>query len=57
MNETWVPRCPKCAQSHLVLAPANQHTRNIVEKVEVYCTECQWRGFLVEFIHRIYVRI
>lgn len=55
-DEFWIPRCPRCADSNLVLAPANQFTKGIVDKTEIYCTHCQWRGVLAEEIERIYVR-
>ena len=54
-NELWVPRCYKCGGT-LVLAPANQYTKFIVAKTEIYCTGCQWRGTLEDNIKKVYVR-
>jgi uncharacterized protein with PIN domain len=49
----WLPRCPQCGGS-LILAPANQFTKHIVEKTEVYCQQCQWQGGLAANIKQIY---
>jgi hypothetical protein len=55
-GEVWYPRCPRCSASHLVLAQANGFTKHLIDKAEVYCTECQWRGVLAAEIKRVYVR-
>jgi hypothetical protein len=57
-SETWVPRCPKgCGGGTIILAPSNGFMKWIVGKVEVYCTNCQWRGKLEDDIKKIYIRL
>lgn len=56
-RETWVPRCPQCGDSKLVLAPANEHTKHALLFVEVYCPNCQWRDRLDQNMKRIYIRL
>jgi hypothetical protein len=55
-NETWIPRCPNCSEGNLVLAPANGFTRNILDKVEIYCTNCRYRGKLSDDLAKVYIR-
>jgi hypothetical protein len=55
-TETWLPRCPKCGRGTPVLAPANGFTRTLIEKTEIYCAECQWRGSLADHLAQVYVR-
>lgn len=55
-SETWIPRCPKCGNGTLVLAPANGFTKFLVAKTEVYCTNCQYRDVLADHIKEIYIR-
>jgi len=55
-NELWIPRCPRCGNGHPMLAPANGFTKFIVEAVEIYCQECQYRAVLSEVIKQIYIR-
>jgi hypothetical protein len=57
MSERWVPRCPQCSESTLVLAPADKITVGVLSSVHVYCTHCQWDGRLSDEIKRIYVRL
>ena len=56
-DEMWMPRCPRCGESQLILAPANQYTKGIVAQVEVYCPSCQWQARLVDNIKAVYVRL
>jgi hypothetical protein len=55
-KETWLPRCPTCSESNLVLAPANGFTKHIIDLIEVYCTHCSWRDKLADVIKQVYVR-
>lgn len=57
MKELWYPRCLKCGNGNLLLAPATNATHNALAFVEVYCAECQWQGRLDENLKRIYVRL
>ena len=56
-DELWTPRCPKCGDGKLMLAPANQYTKYIVAAVEVYCEHCQWIGRMGDHIKQVYVRM
>lgn len=56
-TETWTPRCPRCGEGNLILAPADQRTKHCAPYVEVYCGHCQWRDLLFANLKRIYVRI
>jgi hypothetical protein len=56
-SEMWTPRCPQCGNGSLVLAPANGFTKWLISKVEVYCTNCQYRANLAENLTKIFVRI
>lgn len=56
-DEMWVPRCPQCVEGTLILAPANQYTRLLPAKLDIYCPHCQWRGELEKWIGRIFVRV
>ena len=56
-DECWLPRCPRCGHSALTLAPANQYTKYVVAKAEVYCPECQWRAVLADVMKQVYVRV
>ena len=55
-SEVWLPRCFRCGESKLILAPANGFTKYIVGKVEIYCFNCGWRGKLEDEIKKVYVR-
>jgi hypothetical protein len=55
-NEVWLPRCFECGESKLILAPANGFTKFIVDKLEIYCFGCGWRGMLTDNIKKIFVR-
>lgn len=57
MTETWTPRCPRCGEGNLILAPADQRTKHCAPYVEVYCGHCQWRDLLFANLKKIYVRI
>jgi rubredoxin len=56
-SETWYPRCPRCGESKLILAPANGFTKHLLIAVEIYCPECQFRKKLSEAIKTVYVRM
>jgi len=56
-DERWVPRCPKCGEGNLLLAPANQYTHAIPAKWELYCQHCQWQGRVEDHYKTIYVRM
>jgi hypothetical protein len=50
----WLPRCPRCGEGNLTLAPANEFTKHICDKTEIYCPHCTWRGMLGDNIKRIF---
>lgn len=54
--EMWFPRCPRCSESNIILAPANGFTKHLLPQVEVYCPNCQWREKLADTLKQIYVR-
>lgn len=56
-REMWMPRCPRCGNGNILLAPANQCTHGVLSQVEIYCQECQYLGKLSEVIKRLYVRL
>lgn len=56
-TETWIPKCPQCGETKLVLAPANQDTHGVLEQVAVYCPACTWLGRLRDHITVVYTRI
>lgn len=49
-NERWIPRCPKCSESQILLAPANQHSKGSTDRTEVYCPNCQWQARIGEVL-------
>lgn len=57
VSETWIPRCPRCGDTKLILAPANQCTHGVLDQVHVYCGGCQWDGRLSDEIKTLYVRL
>jgi len=56
-SEMWLPRCPQCGSSNVILAPANGFTKFIVDQVEVGCNNCPYRARLKDEIKRIYIRV
>jgi hypothetical protein len=57
VKEMWYPRCLKCGNGNLLLAPMTNATHDALAYIEVYCAECQWQGRLDENLKKIYVRL
>ena len=47
-TKIWVPRCPRCGYTHMVLAPIKRGIPLPVEEFPVYCFDCTWVGTMKE---------
>ena len=56
-RERWVPRCPRCHNGHIIVAPSPcnpSESENFPWPWNVYCIEC---GAILPIAEVVYVRL